>query len=127
MSINIEETQKIENILQQLSNDDRIFAAAAVRTDGMIIASALPAEINAERAAGVASSILYIGQSFAKEANAGKLRHVRIRGTEGVVYFVCKGLSDSVLIVCVSKAEKIEDLVHNASIKLKNLLNEING
>jgi predicted regulator of Ras-like GTPase activity (Roadblock/LC7/MglB family) len=76
-------------VLQRSSPE--IEAAALISTDGLIIASALQPEINADRVSAMSASILSLGEQIGSEANLGKLEQVHIQGEKNHVVLMAVG------------------------------------
>jgi len=76
-------------VLQRSSPE--IEAAALISTDGLIIASALRPDVNADRVSAMSASILSLGEQIGSEANLGKLEQVHIQGASGHVVLMSVG------------------------------------
>lgn len=73
-----------------------IIAAAVVTSDGLTLASALPADVQEERIAAMSAAMLSLGERIAAELQRGSLEEVYIRGDEGLVLLTSVG-KDAVL------------------------------
>jgi hypothetical protein len=68
-----------------------IEASAVVSVDGLIIASALPAEVEEDRVSAMSAAVLSLGERIASELGRGTLEQVYIRGTNGFVILTAVG------------------------------------
>ena len=68
-----------------------IIAAAVVTSDGLTLASALPADVQEERIAAMSAAMLSLGERIAAELQRGSLEEVYIRGDEGLVLLTSVG------------------------------------
>ena len=68
-----------------------IEASAVVSVDGLIIASALPAEVEEDRVSAMSASLLSLGERIASELGRGTPEQVYIRGTNGFVILTAVG------------------------------------
>ncbi|MGB9640116.1 MAG: roadblock/LC7 domain-containing protein [Anaerolineales bacterium] len=68
-----------------------IEASAVVSIDGLIIASALPADIEEDRLSAMSAAMIGLGERIAQELNRGKLEQIYIHGTNGFVILTSIG------------------------------------
>ena len=68
-----------------------IEASAVVSVDGLIIASALPAEVEEDRVSAMSAAVLSLGERIATELGRGMPEQVYIRGTNGFVILTAVG------------------------------------
>ena len=57
-----------------------VIASAVVSVDGLIIASALPADVEEDRVSAMSAAMLSLGERIATELKRGKLDEVYIHG-----------------------------------------------
>ena len=74
----------------QASSPD-IEASAVVSVDGLIMASALPADVEEDRIAAMSAAMLSLGERIASELGRGDLEQVYVRGAEGFVFLSAIG------------------------------------
>jgi hypothetical protein len=74
-------------------NSPEIEASAVVSTDGLIIASALPADVEEDRLSAMSAAMIGLGERIAEELNRGKLEQIYIHGTNGFVILTSIGNS----------------------------------
>ena len=96
----VEELKKL-----QISSPD-IQASAIVSVDGLIIASALPGNVEEDRVSAMSAAMLSLGERISIELRRGELDQVYIRGNEGYVMLTAVG-SDAVLTVMANADAKL--------------------
>ena len=90
--------------LQASSTD--IEASAIVSIDGLIIASALPQEVEEDRVSALSAAMLSLGERIASELGRGSLNQVYIKGENGYVILMSVG-EEAVLTVLARKQAKL--------------------
>jgi uncharacterized protein len=83
-----------------------IEASAIVSVDGLIMASALPAEVEEDRVSAMSAAMLSLGERIAEELGRGGLSQVYIKGSKGFIVLTSVG-SDSVLTALVRQDGKL--------------------
>jgi predicted regulator of Ras-like GTPase activity (Roadblock/LC7/MglB family) len=78
-------------------------AAALVSEDGLMIASALPSDLDETRAAGMSATLLSLGTRAALELGRGEVQEVLVRGEFG--YAVMISVGRGVLMLAVTNAQ----------------------
>ena len=68
-----------------------IEASAIVSVDGLIMASALPAEVEEDRVSAMSAAMLSLGERIASELGRGALEQVYIRGDSGFIVLTSVG------------------------------------
>jgi hypothetical protein len=100
-------TEAMTKILKELQKGTPdVEASAIVSVDGLIMASALPQDVEEDRVAAMSAAMLSLGERTAQELNRGKLDQVFIRGEEGYVLLMNAG-EDAVLTALVTKDAKL--------------------
>ena len=89
----------------QVSTPD-IEASAVVSVDGLIIASALPPDVEEDRVSAMSAAMLSLGERIAGELGRGLLDQVYIRGANGYVILSAVG-DEAVLTVLARKDAKL--------------------
>ena len=89
----------------QASTPD-IEASAVVSVDGLIMASALPADVEEDRVSAMSAAMLSLGERIAGELGRGLLEQVYIRGANGYVFLSAVG-EDAVLTILARKDAKL--------------------
>jgi predicted regulator of Ras-like GTPase activity (Roadblock/LC7/MglB family) len=90
--------------LQTSSTD--IQASAVVSVDGLIIASALPQNVEEDRVSAMSAAMLSLGERIAGELRRGSLTEVYIKGKQGYVLLTSVG-EDAVLTVLAREGAKL--------------------
>lgn len=83
-----------------------IEASAVVSTDGLIIASALPTDVEEDRLSAMSAAMIGLGERIAQELNRGKLGQIYIHGTNGFVVLTSIG-NAAVLTVLARENAKL--------------------
>jgi hypothetical protein len=100
-------TEKIQDILRSLrAVSPDIVGSAAVSTDGFIIASLLPSEVDEELVSGMAAALLGVGERIATELMGGSMEQTYVRGRLGYVLLNAIG-PDALLIVLTTPDAKL--------------------
>jgi uncharacterized protein len=89
----------------QMSAPD-IEASAVVSVDGLIMASALPAEVEEDRVSAMSAAMLSLGERIAAELGRGGLEQVYIRGDSGYVLVTAVG-QEAVLTALAREGSKL--------------------
>ncbi len=104
MATRTEEMVKLLKELQMTTPD--IEASAVVSVDGLIIASALPADVEEDRVSAMSAAMLSLGERIANELHRGTLDQVFVRGEEGYVLLMSVG-EEAVLTALARKNAKL--------------------
>ncbi|NOQ39368.1 MAG: hypothetical protein GQ562_03550 [Anaerolineales bacterium] len=96
----VEELKKL-----QVSSPD-IQASAIVSADGLIIASALPHNVEEDRVSAMSAAMLSLGERISLELSRGDLDQVYIRGDNGYVMLMAVG-EDAVLTILAGVKAKL--------------------
>lgn len=83
-----------------------IEASAVVSVDGLIMASALPVEVEEDRVSAMSAAMLSLGERIAVELGRGTLEQVYIRGGSGYVILTSVG-SEAVLTALAREQAKL--------------------
>jgi predicted regulator of Ras-like GTPase activity (Roadblock/LC7/MglB family) len=83
-----------------------IEASAIVSIDGLIMASALPADVGEDRVAAMSAAMQSLGERIAGELGRGDVEEVYIRGSEGYVFLRAVGM-EAVLTVLARSGAKL--------------------
>lgn len=100
----IERIQEVLRNLRAVSSD--IVGSAMVSTDGFIIASLLPAEVDEELVSGMAAALLGVGERIAGELMGGSMEQTYVRGKLGYVILHAVG-QEALLIVLTTPDAKL--------------------
>jgi predicted regulator of Ras-like GTPase activity (Roadblock/LC7/MglB family) len=83
-----------------------IEASAVVSVDGLIMASALPADVGEDRVAAMSAAMQSLGERIASELGRGNVEEVYIRGDQGYVFLRAIG-TEAVLTVLARHGAKL--------------------
>jgi uncharacterized protein len=83
-----------------------IEASAVVSVDGLIMASALPAEVEEDRVSAMSAAMLSLGERISAELGRGALEQVYIRGGKGYVILTAVG-EEAVLTALAREQAKL--------------------
>jgi predicted regulator of Ras-like GTPase activity (Roadblock/LC7/MglB family) len=89
----------------QVSTPD-VEASALVSVDGLIIASALPPDVEEDRVSAMSAAMLSLGERIASELGRGVLDQVYVRGANGYVILSAVG-EEAVLTVLARQDAKL--------------------
>ncbi len=100
----VERIQEILRNLRSVSPD--IIGSAMVSTDGFVIASLLPNEVDEELVSGMAAALLGVGERIATELMGGQMEQTYVRGKQGYVILNAVG-HEALLIVLTTPDAKL--------------------
>ena len=86
----------------QVSTPD-IEASAVVSVDGLIIASALPPDVEEDRVSAMSAAMLSLGERIASELGRGILDQVYIRGANG--YVILSSVGEEAILTILARQE----------------------
>jgi hypothetical protein len=81
----------VERLREMQIASPEIEASAVVSVDGLIMASALPADVEEDRVSAMSAAMLSLGERIASELGRGLLEQVYIRGNGGFVLLTAVG------------------------------------
>ena len=100
-------SEQISKLLRNLSTTTPdIEAAAVVDNDGLMIASALPADVEDDRVAAMSAALLGMSERIVRELARGDFSLVMVRGTQGFTILARTG-ADAVLTVLATETAKL--------------------
>ena len=101
---------RTEQIIQRLkelqATTPDIEASAVVSVDGLVIASALPPDVEEDRVSAMSAAMLSLGERIAGELGRGSLDQVYIKGNNGYIVLMAVG-EEAVLTVLARKEAKL--------------------
>lgn len=99
--------ERLTTILKSLeSSTPEVEASAVISTDGLVMASAFPADIEEDRVAAMSAAMLSLGERTAGELGRGALDQVYIKGEQGYVFLMSAG-PDAVLTALATDNAKL--------------------
>ncbi len=112
----------LNEILSRLEkNVPHVEATAVVSTDGLVIASRLPKDVEEDRIGAMAAAILTISKRSGKELERGDMERVLIDGTGGYLMISSIG-DDAVLVALVEKNVRLGMLFYEIKKSLPKLV-----
>lgn len=100
-------TEALTDLLKELeASAPDIEASAVVSVDGLMIASALPRDVEEDRVAAMSAAMLSLGERTAHELTRGVLSEVYVKGKDGYVVLMASG-EDAVLTALARKDAKL--------------------
>ena len=117
--------EQMVNRLQEMQiSSPEIIASALVSVDGLMIASALPTNVESDRVSAMTAAMLSLGERIAIELNRGSLSELYIRGQEGYVLVNAVG-EEAVLTVMTREEAKLGLIfleMRRAAVALEEIL-----
>jgi hypothetical protein len=98
--------QMVSRLRQMQADSPDIEASAVVSVDGLIIASALPNEVEEDRVSAMSAAMLSLGERISAELGRGSLEQVYIKGGEGFVILTSIG-DEAVLTALAGQNAKL--------------------
>lgn len=92
------------------ASSDKVEATALVSHDGLIVASVMSSEVDADRFGAMCASLLALANRAAKEVSRGDLRQVILDGSLGPMLLTRAG-DAGVLAVAATPAAKLGQLI----------------
>ena len=96
----------VDRLREMQAASPEIEASAVVSVDGLIMASALPAEVEEDRVSAMSAAMLSLGERIAGELGRGALEQVYIRGDSGYVILTSVG-EEAVLTAVAREGAKL--------------------
>ncbi len=98
--------EALADLLEDLEATSDIEASAVVSVDGLMIASALPRDVEEDRVAAMSAAMLSLGERTARELARGGLSEVYVKGENGYVVLMASG-ENAVLTALARKDAKL--------------------
>ena len=99
--------EELTDLLKDLeATTPDIEASAVVSVDGLMIASALPRDVEEDRVAAMSAAMLSLGERTAKELARGDLSEVYVKGQNGYVLLMAAG-ENAVLTALAREGAKL--------------------
>jgi predicted regulator of Ras-like GTPase activity (Roadblock/LC7/MglB family) len=98
---------RIEQMVNRLKSmqaaSPEIEASAVVSVDGLIMASALPADVEEDRVSAMSAAMLSLGERIAVELGRGGLEQVFIRGDQG--YVILTSIGEEAVLTALARQD----------------------
>ena len=96
----------LNSILNELNGTSAdIEASGVISTDGLMMASQMPAELDEDRVGAMSAAMLSLGDRTAQELSRGRLEQVLIKGENGYVLMTGAGNEAVVTVMAKPKAK----------------------
>ena len=97
--------EMLKSILSELNGTSAdIQASAAISTDGLVMASILPKDMDEDRICAMAAAMLSLGDRTSHELGRGDLEQVLVKGQHGYVLMTHAGPDTAVTVVTKTSA-----------------------
>ena len=114
--------EAITNILKELeARSPDIEGSAVISTEGLVIASAMPEELEEEHVAAISAIVLSLGERIVSELGRGELEQVYTKGEKGYVLIFSCG-SDALLVIIANQIAKLGMVFLDAKRTTKELI-----
>src|SRR3954468_2411434 len=99
-------SEKINDILRGLrAGSPEVIGAAVVSSDGFIVASVVPNEIDEDLIGGMAASLLGVGERIATDLMRSQMEQVYVRSPKGYIVVNAVGTEASVVLLVTREAK----------------------
>ena len=98
--------QLVNRLREMQSGSPDMIASAVVSVDGLIIASALPGDVEEDRVSAMSAAMHSLGERIALELGRGSLDEIYIRGEQGFVLLTAVG-KEAVLTALTRQEAKL--------------------
>ena len=98
--------QMVERLRAMQAAAPEIEASAVVSVDGLIMASALPAEVEEDRVSAMSAAMQSLGERIAGELGRGSLEQIYIKGNSGFIVLTSVG-AEAVLTALTRQETKL--------------------
>ena len=96
----------LNSILNELNGTSAdIEASGVISTDGLMMASQMPADLDEDRVGAMSAAMLSLGDRTAQELSRGRLEQVLIKGEKGYVLMTGAGNEAVVTVMAKPKAK----------------------
>jgi predicted regulator of Ras-like GTPase activity (Roadblock/LC7/MglB family) len=117
---------RLRSVLRALQvSQPEIEAAAVISSDGLIVASVLGPQTDADRYAAMCAALLALSERASREAQRGDLQMVLVQGDQGAMLLV-RAIDDQVLAVAASPKANL-GMVFNQARKTAAALPSLHG
>jgi predicted regulator of Ras-like GTPase activity (Roadblock/LC7/MglB family)/type II secretory pathway predicted ATPase ExeA len=102
----MDRVDNLNKVLRTLrSGSPDVEATALISEDGLMIASALPQDLDETRVAGMTATLLSLGTRAAAELGRGEIQEVIVRGAQGYAVMIDAGRGTLLLVVANENAK----------------------
>lgn len=93
----------VERLRDMQASSPDIEASAVVSVDGLIIASALPQDVEEDRVSAMSAAMLSLGERIASELGRGVLDQVYIKG--GMGYVILMSIGEEAVLTALAREQ----------------------
>ncbi len=112
----------MHTILTDLNNtSDNIRASALISTDGLVLVSALPKEVNEDTIGGISAALHSVGARSIREFSDGVMEHIMIKGSQDYILMTHAG-KEAVLTVIVKSHNGLEQIMSNIKQAVEKII-----
>jgi len=116
-------SDKLQSVLKGLeTSTPDIEATAIASSDGLVMASRLPSDVEEDRVGAMSAAMLSLGERSSSELSRGSLSQVLVQGDNGYIVMMNVG-EDSVLITMTNEKVKLGLLFLELKRTAENLSN----
>lgn len=95
--------QMVHRLRNMQAASPEIEASAVVSVDGLIMASALPQDVEEDRVSAMSAAMLSLGERIAVELGRGNLEQVFIRGGHG--YVILSAIGEEAVLTALARED----------------------
>ena len=110
-----------------LKLDVNIEASAIIKSDGMILASAISSRISDSLFAAIGQNLTMIGTDIINGLSAGKLQSISLRGSKGVLDLAPISETNDMILLIFSNPKIMSGIINLAAKNVKKQVNEYLG
>jgi uncharacterized protein len=100
-------TERINDVLRSIRvSSPEVIGSVVVSSDGFIIASAIPTEIDEDLIGGMAASLLGVGERIAQDLMRAQMEQVYVRSAKGYIVINAAG-PEAALVLLVTREAKL--------------------
>jgi len=102
----VDRTESLNKVLKHLqAGSPEVEASALITEDGLMVASALPQDLDDTRVAGMSATLLSLGTRAVAEMHRGEVQEVIVRGEAGYAIMITAGRGVLLLAVANERAK----------------------
>lgn len=114
-------SEKISDVLRTIRmSSPEVIGASVVTSDGFIVASVLPTEVDEDVIGGMAASLLGVGERISADLMRSGMEQVYVRSPKGYIIVNALG-NEAVLVLLVTREAKLGLIF----MELKKTINEL--
>lgn len=112
----------MQSILTDLNNtSSNIQASALISTDGLVIASALPQDMNEDTLGAISAALHSVGVRSVRDLASGAMEHIMVKSSQDYIVMTQAG-KEAVLTVIVKSHVGLEQVMSNIKFATQKLI-----